>query len=150
MGTDLKQELEPGSRSKWRYGRCHGEWRSDEEEVFSPKWTAESDIPDRKIGHDDTQKFKAAAAARKEFEIEGEDTVNERTVQRWFDRFNCGDLSLADHSQSGRPSEEDIEATKDPIENQLNTNTCRLSDCLGPCKGTISRVSKPKTGALPA
>ncbi|KAL4717383.1 hypothetical protein ACJJTC_017270 [Scirpophaga incertulas] len=49
------------------------------------------------------QKFKAAVAARKICEIEGEDTVNEPTARRWFNRFNNGDLTLEDRSRSGRP-----------------------------------------------
>ncbi|GBP52470.1 hypothetical protein EVAR_39930_1 [Eumeta japonica] len=38
--------------------------------------------------------------------------------QRWFNRFNNGDLRLVDHLRFGRPPAWDVEATKQEVENQ--------------------------------
>ncbi|GBP47854.1 Irregular chiasm C-roughest protein [Eumeta japonica] len=59
--------------------------------------------------HHEPGKIGAAAAARKIYEIEGEDTVNDRTAQRWFNRCDGGDLTLQHLSRSGRPPVRDIE-----------------------------------------
>ncbi|GBP61024.1 hypothetical protein EVAR_51156_1 [Eumeta japonica] len=48
-------------------------------------------------------------------EIEGEDKVNKRTSQRWFNRFNGGALTPADHSRYGRPPLWYTEATEKEI-----------------------------------
>ncbi|GBP37707.1 hypothetical protein EVAR_23756_1 [Eumeta japonica] len=48
-----------------------------------------------------------------------------------------GNLTLVSHSSSGRPLVWDIEATKEAVENQLSTSTCRLSDFLGSFQDTI-------------
>ena len=37
------------------------------------------------------QDYKAAAAARRICEVEGEDAVSEHVAQRWFQRFNIGE-----------------------------------------------------------
>ncbi|GBP89190.1 hypothetical protein EVAR_62988_1 [Eumeta japonica] len=50
-----------------------------------------------------------------------------------------GDLTLVNHSRSGRLSIWDIEATKEAVENQPSTSTRRLSDSFGFCKDTIHR-----------
>lgn len=49
---------------------------------------------------------------------------------------------LEDRSHSGRPPAWDIEATKEAVENQISTNTHRLSNLLGPSKNTIYRHLK--------
>ncbi|KOC63608.1 Histone-lysine N-methyltransferase SETMAR [Habropoda laboriosa] len=48
---------------------------------------------------------KAAETARNINEAFGQDTVNERAVQRWFARFRNGDESLEDEEHGSRPSE---------------------------------------------
>jgi hypothetical protein len=65
--------------------------------------------------------------------------VNERTAQWWFKRFASGNLSLEDEQLLGRPRIWDSEVTKEAAEQQPATNTCRLSDTLGPSKSTIPR-----------
>lgn len=45
----------------------------------------------------------AAETARKINQAFGNDSVNERTVRRWFAKFRSGDFSLEDEPRSGRP-----------------------------------------------
>ncbi|GBP64496.1 hypothetical protein EVAR_49294_1 [Eumeta japonica] len=54
------------------------------------------DLDRDEIEDEEARSCKAAAAARKICEIEGEDSGNERTAQRRFNR-----LTLVDHSRSG-------------------------------------------------
>ena len=49
------------------------------------------------------QDYKAAAAARRICEVEGEGIVSERVVQRWFHRINARDENTKDLPRSGRP-----------------------------------------------
>jgi transposase len=49
--------------------------------------------------------------------------VNERTAQRWFNRFASGNLSLEDEQLPGRPRIWDSEATKEAAEQQPSTST---------------------------
>jgi hypothetical protein len=65
--------------------------------------------------------------------------VNERTAQRWFKRFASGNLSLEDEELPGRSRIWDSEATKEAVEQQPSTSTCRLSDTRGPSMSTIHR-----------
>ncbi|GBO99800.1 Histone-lysine N-methyltransferase SETMAR [Eumeta japonica] len=60
---------------------------------------------------------------KKNCEIEEEDMVNERTAQRWFNRFDIGDSMLVDESRFGCPSEWDVEATKQAVESQSPTKS---------------------------
>jgi transposase len=83
--------------------------------------------------------YKAAAAANKICDIEGEGTVNERTAQQWFKGFASGKLSLEDEERPGRPRIWDSEATEEAAEQHPSTSTHRLSDTLGPSKSTIHR-----------
>jgi len=46
----------------------------------------------------------AKAAAEVICDVEGEGTVAPRTAQKWFKRFNEGDLDLEDRPRSGRPT----------------------------------------------
>jgi transposase len=63
--------------------------------------------------------------------------MNERTAQRWFKRFASGNFCLENEQRPGRPRIWDSEATKEAAEQQPSTSTRRLSDTLGPSKGTI-------------
>jgi hypothetical protein len=72
-------------------------------------------------------------------DVEGETAVNERTVQRSFERFMSGNLSLEDEQHPGQPRIRDSEATKEAAEQQPSTSMCRLSDTLGPSKSTTHR-----------
>jgi transposase len=84
------------------------------------------------------QNYRAAAAAKKICDVEGEGAMNEHTAQRWFKRFASSNLSLEDEQRPGRPRIWDSEATKEAAE-QPSTSTRRLSDTLGPSKITIHR-----------
>ena len=44
---------------------------------------------------------RAAETARKINQAFGDDSVNERTVRRWFTKYRSGDISLEDEPQSG-------------------------------------------------
>ena len=46
----------------------------------------------------------AAETAQKINQAFGNDSVNDRTIRRWFTEFHSGDISLEDESQSGRPT----------------------------------------------
>jgi hypothetical protein len=83
------------------------------------------------------QNYKAAAAAKKICDVEGEGAVNECKAQQWFKWFASGNLSLEDEQHLGRPRIWDGEATKEAAEQQPSTSTHRLSDTLGPSKSTI-------------
>ena len=54
-----------------------------------------------KLGH------KAAQATYCINNAFGQATVNERTMQRWFEKFRHGDESLEDEEGRGRPSAND-------------------------------------------
>ena len=46
----------------------------------------------------------AAETARKINQAFGDDSVNERTIRRWFAKFRSGDFGLEDELRSGRPT----------------------------------------------
>jgi hypothetical protein len=49
------------------------------------------------------QNYKAVAAAKKIWDVEGEGAMNKRTAQQWFKRFASGNLSLEDEQRLGWP-----------------------------------------------
>ncbi|GBP34756.1 hypothetical protein EVAR_25761_1 [Eumeta japonica] len=67
-------------------------------------------------------------------EVEGDDAVNERKAQRWFNCFISGALTLVEHSSSGHPPIWDTE--------ESNIEAIELWDSLGLSKGTIDRYLK--------
>lgn len=54
----------------------------------------------------------AAEINRKLNSVYGENSVSERTCQKWFRRFRSADFSVSDAARSGRPKEVDFEAVK--------------------------------------
>lgn len=88
------------------------------------------------------QDYKAAAAARKICEVEGEGVVSERVAQRWFQRFNNGEENTKDLPRSGRPKVWNIEDTSRALEEDPQKSTRRLSEELGASKDTIHRQIK--------
>jgi hypothetical protein len=60
-------------------------------------------------------------------------------AQLWFKQSASGNLSLEDEQHLGQPRIWDSEGTKEAAEQQPSTSTHRLSDTVGPSKGTIHR-----------
>jgi len=58
----------------------------------------------------------AAEATRNIMKVWGEDSVTERTVQRWFVRFRAGDFNLEDKPREGRPTGIDNDVLKEHIQ----------------------------------
>ena len=85
------------------------------------------------------QGYKAAAAAKKICEVEGDGVVSTRTAQNWFERFKEGLTSLDDSARSGRPVEVDSDALREPVNANPGTSTRRLSDELGVSHMTAAR-----------
>jgi histone-lysine N-methyltransferase SETMAR len=83
--------------------------------------------------------FSAAKAAREICDVEGEDSMPERTAQRWYQRFKAGDMSLEDKPRSGRPSIVDQEELRAAIEANPGSSTRDLSSELGSSRETIRR-----------
>ena len=71
--------------------------------------------------------FSAAKAAREICDVEGEDSMPERTAQRWYQRFKAGDMSLEDKPRSGRPSTVDQEELRAAIEANPVHATCPVN-----------------------
>ncbi|PSN30519.1 hypothetical protein C0J52_28034 [Blattella germanica] len=74
------------------------------------------------------QDYKAAAAALKICEVEGEGVVSERVAQRRFQRFNNGEENTKDLPRSGRPKVWNIEDTSRALEEDPQKSTRRLSE----------------------
>ncbi|VDO76661.1 unnamed protein product [Heligmosomoides polygyrus] len=66
-----------------------------------------------------------------------EDAVSQRTVRRWFNRFESGDTSLEDREHSGRPSTVDDDEVRRCIKEKLEATTRELATTLGCSKSTI-------------
>ena len=60
--------------------------------------------------------YKAAAAARRICEAQGEGVVSECVAQRWFQRFNAGEENTKDLPCSGRPKLWDTENIRRVLE----------------------------------
>ena len=88
------------------------------------------------------QDYKAAAAARRICEVEGENVVSERVAQRWFQRFNTGEEITKDLPCSGKPKLWDNEYISRVLEETPQKNTRRLSEELDASKDTIHRQIK--------
>ena len=58
----------------------------------------------------------AAEATRNIMKVWCEDSVTERTVQRWFVRFRAGDFNLEDKPHEGRPTGIDNDVLKEHIQ----------------------------------
>ena len=67
---------------------------------------------------------KAAEAARKICSAFGENTVSERTAQKWFQTFSTGDQTLEDKPRAGRPKTLDLEQLQGAIEKD-SSQTCQ-------------------------
>lgn len=79
----------------------------------------------------------AAEISRKLNSVYGENSVSERTCQKWVKRFRSGDFSLSDATRSGRPKEVDSEAVRALIESNPRQNVRELAERLAVSKSTI-------------
>jgi len=81
----------------------------------------------------------AAAASKEICAVEGEDTIAERTAQKWFKRFKNHDMDIEDNPRSGRPTIVDHEQLQAAVEENPGSSTQELADELGPSQSTIWR-----------
>ncbi|XP_035720907.1 histone-lysine N-methyltransferase SETMAR-like [Vespa mandarinia] len=84
-----------------------------------------------KLGH------KASEATRNINNAFGENTVNERTVHRWFKKFRNGDESLEDEEGRGRHSVVDNDQLKTLVEADPHTTTRQLAQVVGVSHSTV-------------
>lgn len=85
------------------------------------------------------QNFRAIDAAKKICEVEGDNSVSIRTVQKWFEKFNKGDMGLNDYPRSGRPTTVDSEAILKAVEMNPSSSTRRLSAETGASQPSVVR-----------
>lgn len=89
-----------------------------------------------KLGHSVTEAFQNINS------VYGEDTVSERTIFRWFEKFRSGDHDL-NNKERGRPKTKlDNEKLKDLVEAGPSQTTRELGSQLGASAMTVSRHLK--------
>jgi len=71
--------------------------------------------------------------------VYGEGSVSERTVRRWFERFQSFDTSLDDQPKSGRPHELDNAALINLVHENNRQTTRELATQLGVDQSTVVR-----------
>ena len=81
----------------------------------------------------------AAAVTRNIASVFGEGRVTDRIVDRWFTRFNAGEMGFEDEDRSGRPSTIDEDALLHCIKENPEASTRELSTVLGCHYSTINR-----------
>ena len=84
----------------------------------------------------------AAQTARNINEVWGERSVNESTVQRWYQKFRSGNDSLEDEPHGSRPSTIDNEQLKVLVEADPRTTVRALAEQLTVDPSTIDRHLK--------
>lgn len=84
-----------------------------------------------KLGH------KAAEATRNINRAFGRNTVNERTVHRWFRKFRNGDESLKEEKGRGRHSVVDNDRLKKLVEAEPDTSARQLALVVGVSHSTV-------------
>lgn len=70
-------------------------------------------------------------AAKEINDAEGEETMSQPTVSRWFKRFNSGDPSLEDQPRSGRPTKLDDGVLQAALDAEPSSSTRELATDLG-------------------
>ena len=81
----------------------------------------------------------AAQTARNINEIWGEGSVNECTVQRWYQKFRSGNTSLDDEPHARGPSAIDNELLKQLIEADPRKTTREVAEELNVSHSTVVR-----------
>lgn len=84
----------------------------------------------------------AAETARKINEVYGERTINECTVQRWYQKFRSGNTSLDDEPHARRPSAIDNEQLKKLIEAEPRKTTREVAEEYNVDQSTVVRHLK--------
>lgn len=69
----------------------------------------------------------------------GEDSANERTVRRWYQKFRVGDVDLEDKDRSGRPAKCDDGRLKERVEADSRGTVREMGRELQVSRTTISR-----------
>ena len=85
-----------------------------------------------KLGHS------AAQTARNINKVWCQGSINQSTVQRWFQNFHRGDFSLENEEGRGRPSTIDDDQLKTLVEENPRVTVRELAEELGVSIGTIS------------
>ena len=92
-----------------------------------------------KLGHS------AAQTARNINEVWGQGSINESTVQRWFQTFHHGDFSLENKDGRGRPSGIDNDLLKTLVEENSRATVFReLAKDLGAISEHLNQIGKSK------
>uniref|UniRef100_A0A5S6QI01 HTH_48 domain-containing protein n=1 Tax=Trichuris muris TaxID=70415 RepID=A0A5S6QI01_TRIMR len=81
----------------------------------------------------------AAETARKINMAFGDGTLDERTAQRWFQKFRSGNESLEDNDRIGRPSDIDEDQLRATVEEDPRRSASDIAERLGVHKTTVSR-----------
>ena len=81
---------------------------------------------------------KATQVAENVEQAWGAGTACTRTVQRWFNRFRSGDLSLEKEDGRGRPSQVGDDELKALVKANPRTTVRELGATLGVCAQTVS------------
>ena len=84
----------------------------------------------------------AAETARNINEVWGQGSVNECTVQRWFQKFRSGNTSLEDEPHGSRPPAIDNDQLKVLVEADPRTTVQALAEELNVHPSTVSRHLK--------
>ena len=80
----------------------------------------------------------AAQAAKKLYDVYGEEALKDRQCWNWFDKFRSGDFSLKDEQRSGRPNKVD-DQIKAIIESDRHVTVRKIEEMLKIPKSTIDR-----------
>ena len=81
----------------------------------------------------------AAQAAKKLRDVYGEEALNDRQCQSWFDKFLSGDFSLKDVQFSGRLNEVDDDQIKAINESNRHVTVRKIEEMLQIPQSTIDR-----------
>lgn len=77
------------------------------------------------------RKLSTRAAVKEICDTEGEGTVSQSKVSRWYRRFNSGDLTLDDQPRSGRPLTIDTEALVAALKVESSASSRDLAKVVG-------------------
>lgn len=85
---------------------------------------------------------KAAEAGREICTVYGTDAINEKTCQKWFQRFRSGDFNLEDAPRSGRPITIDDDQILSLVQKDRQLTTQEIADTLEIDRTTVAKRLK--------